>query len=178
MTIITIDSKKNEKFLRKKTKSVDLARLKELNLPALVRDMKVMMRRADGVGLSANQIGLDMKLFVAEVPAERAHGTTKFYAILNPEIVKRGGELVELEEGCLSVPGVFGPVDRTDRITVSGFDLKGRRLKIKAWGFLARVFQHEIDHLNGILFVDKAKNLHDIPLSERLRAREAHGKQK
>ena len=166
MDILTIASKKNERFLRQKTKNVDLKKLKELNLPTLIREMKKIMRDADGVGLSANQIGLDMKLFVAEIPADHAHGKSKFYAVLNPEIIKAESEMAELEEGCLSVPGVFGSVSRPDKIVISGFDIRGKRLKLKAWGFLARVFQHEIDHLNGKLFVDRAKSLHTIENSK------------
>ena len=162
MDILTIASKKNEKFLRTKTKEVDIRALKELDLPALIRTMKATMRRADGVGLSANQIGLDMKLFVAEVSADTAQGTSKFYAVLNPKIIKMEKETNELEEGCLSVPGIFGPVVRPSKIVIAGFDIKGKPLKLKAWGFLARVFQHEIDHLNGRLFIDKAKSLHTI----------------
>jgi len=66
---------------------------------------------------------------------------------------------MELEEGCLSVPGVWGIVSRSNRITIEGLDLNGKKIKIKAWGFLAQVFQHEIGHLNGALFIDKAKEL-------------------
>lgn len=160
--IVTIHLKKDEKFLRQKTHPINLEELKELNLRSLIKDMKVTMRRADGVGLSANQIGLTMKLFVAEVPPEKGEGRSKFYSIINPEIVKKGSETAEMEEGCLSVPGIFGPVARPDKIVITGFDINGKRLKIKAWGFLARVFQHEIDHLNGVLFIDKAKSLHQV----------------
>lgn len=167
MDIVTIAHKKDEKFLRKKTKEVDLKDLKKHNLPTLIRNMKTAMRRADGVGLSANQIGLDMKLFVAEVPSENAQGTAKFYAVINPQIIKIEKETDELEEGCLSVPGVFGPVVRPSKIVIAGFDIKGKPLKLKAWGFLARVFQHEIDHLNGVLFIDKAKTLHKIQIQKK-----------
>ena len=160
MRILTIATKKDEKFLRQETERIDLANLRAQNLGSLVREMRSTMRRADGVGLSANQIGLSLKLFIAEIPAERAHGESKFYAVVNPEIIKQSDTVAELEEGCLSVPGVFGPVLRPDRIVVSGFDIKGKPVKLKAWGFLARIFQHEIDHLNGTLFIDKASALH------------------
>ena len=162
MQIVTIHTKKDEKFLRQKTREIDAHDLKALNLSALIKDMRATMRQADGVGLSANQIGLTMKFFVAEVPADQGKGRPKFYAVINPEILKTGSETAEMEEGCLSVPGIFGPVSRPDKITISGFDIRGKRLKLKAWGFLARVFQHEIDHLNGMLFIDKAKSLHEI----------------
>ncbi len=165
MNIVTIAEKKDEKFLRRKTAPVDLASFDKKTLRALVRDMKQIMRRADGVGLSANQIGLNMRLFVAEMPAQQGEGN-KFYVIINPEIVKTSLRVVPMEEGCLSVPQMFGMVDRPDRITIAGFDANGKRIKIKAWGFLARVFQHEIDHLNGGLFIDAAKGLHKIESSK------------
>ena len=126
----------------------------------LISTMRSMMRKANGVGLAANQIGLDLQTFVAEVPDSR--GGIKFYAIFNPTIEKTGGEKVTREEGCLSIPGTYGKVERRERITLRGFDKNGKPLKIKAWGLLARVLQHEVDHLNGILFADKAKQLRHV----------------
>ncbi len=87
----------------------------------------------------------------------------KFFAIFNPQIVKFSEEKILMEEGCLSVPGIWGGVERPEKITLVGFDKNGKKLKIKAWGLLARIFQHEIDHLNGILFIDKAKQVYKIP---------------
>lgn len=168
--ILTLDQKDEEKFLRKKTfpceflpggkvkfGETELSR-KEVN--ELILEMKRKMREANGIGLSANQIGLPYRLFVASVSDQ--DGTIKFYAVFNPEIEKLGNEEVEIEEGCLSVPGIYGEVARAGQINISGFDKNGKKLKLKAWGMLARVFQHEIDHLNGILFVDKAKNLQRV----------------
>ena len=166
MDIVTIAEKKDERFLRQKTKLVTFPVLSIQTLRALIRDMKQTMRAADGVGLSANQVGLDMHLFIGEVPDAEC-SRNKFYAIVNPEIVKASKETEKMEEGCLSVPGVFGTVERPDRITVAGFDIYGKRIKIKAWGFLARVLQHEIDHLNGTLFIDKAKGLHTLQASNK-----------
>jgi len=120
---------------------------------ALVKKMRRIMERADGIGLAANQIGVPLRLFVAKVD-------NKFYAILNPEIVKGSKEKSLLEEGCLSLPTIFGPVERQDKVTLRGLDPYGRKLLIRAKGLLARVFQHEVDHLNGILFIDKAKEIY------------------
>lgn len=149
--------------MAKKISSADLANLTKdkKTLRALITEMKATMRAADGVGLSANQVGLDLRLFVAEV-ATNQNASPKFYAIFNPEIIKKSTETAAQEEGCLSVPRKFGAVERSQKIVITGFDINGRKIKIKAWGLLARVFQHEIDHLNGILFTSKAKDLHEI----------------
>lgn len=150
MNIVTIKNKKGEKFLRKKTAIFDFKKFKKLEIRELIKTMRESMLRAEGIGLSANQIGLDIKVFVAKVE-------NKFYTVFNPEIAQSSKETIPMEEGCLSVPGVFGTVERPEKITLTGFDQNGKAIKIKAWGLLARVFQHEVDHLNGKLFVDKAK---------------------
>jgi peptide deformylase len=119
--------------------------------------MRQIMRAADGVGLSANQIELPYRLFVAQVPDSQ--GRLKFYAIFNPEIVKISKKTELFEEGCLSTPSQYGLVPRPTQLTLKGFDMNGKKIKIKAWGLLARVFQHEVDHLNGKLFIDRTKNI-------------------
>ena len=126
--------------------------LTRAGLDRLVPTMREAMREADGIGLSANQIGLDVAVFVARVE-------NKFYALFNPKIVKISEEADELHEGCLSVPHKVGVVPRPSRLTLEGKDQRGKPIKIKAWGLLARVFQHETDHLNGILFANKAKRM-------------------
>ena len=157
--ILTIANKKEEQFLRKKTEEFDFSKWKRADIAELIKKMHRMMREANGIGLSANQIGLPYQFFVAEVPGDNG---LKFYSIFNPKIEKVSKEKAKEEEGCLSIPGVYGDVDRPERIVISGQDKNKRPLKIKAWGLLARVFQHEIDHLNGILFIDKAKKLYEI----------------
>lgn len=122
--------------------------------------MKRIMREANGVGLSANQIGLPYQLFVAQT--YDAQGTQKFYAIFNPRIEKYSPESVTHEEGCLSIPGLYGNVPRARSVVLAGYDKSGKIVKIKAWGLLARIFQHETDHLNGKLFVDRTKDTHRI----------------
>ena len=157
--ILTIDNKKSEKFLRKKTADFDFSRFSKKEIQELIVRMRRVMRQANGIGLSANQIGLDLSVFVAEIPDPR--GGTKFYAVFNPVIEKFGEEKAVAEEGCLSVHGKYGDVERTARITITGSDKNGRPLRIKAWSLLARVFQHEIDHLNGKLFIDRAKRIYE-----------------
>ncbi|MGC9603518.1 MAG: peptide deformylase [Minisyncoccia bacterium] len=174
--ILKIENKKNEKFLRQKTEKFNFKEHSPKEIRALVKSMRETMKKADGVGLSANQIGLPLRLFVAQVPD--AQGKPKFYAVFNPEITKISKEMEILEEGCLSVPEIWGPVERHYRLTLTGEDMNGKKLKIKAWGLLARVFQHELDHLNGGLFTDKARELRKRPTSERLIAREERLKNK
>lgn len=164
--VLTIDDKKNEKFLRQKTVKFDFSEYSRKDIQALVKSMREIMKKANGVGLSANQIGMPLRFFVAQVPD--ANGKPKFYAVFNPEIVKISKEMEILEEGCLSVPETYGSVERHYRLTLVGQDANGKKIKIKAWNLLARVFQHEMDHLNGALFIDKAKHVKKSPSSERL----------
>ena len=163
MQILTINNKKEEKILRQKTKEFDLKKYPKAKLRELIKEMRQIMKNANGVGLSANQIGIDRQFFVAQVPDE--NGRQKFYTVFNPKIISLSEEKIDLEEGCLSVPGVWGIVSRSNRITIEGLDLNGKKIKIKAWGFLAQVFQHEISHLNGGLFIDKAKKLKKIEIN-------------
>jgi len=162
--IVTIENKADEKFLRKKTELFDFKKFTKKEIAALAVRMRRDMRAAQGIGLSANQIGLTFKVFVAEVPDPK--GGLKFYMVFNPKIEKVSSEKVPFEEGCLSVPLTYGTVDRPERITLAGFDKNGKAVKIKAWGLLARVFQHEVDHLNGILFIDKAKTIQKVEVKK------------
>jgi len=157
--ILLASNKKEEKILRTKTVPFDFERATAREIRDLLARMRRVMRAANGIGLSANQIGLNCSVFVAEIPDPQ--GGLKFYAVFNPRIEKLEGDKELMEEGCLSVPGKYGDVERNTRITITGFDKYGKALRIKAWGLLAHVFQHEIDHLNGKLFIDKAKRLHD-----------------
>ena len=156
--IVTITQKKDEKFLRKKTIPFEFKNFTRKEVNDLISRMRRIMRAENGIGLSANQIGLEFSVFVAEVPD--AQGGTKFYAVFNPKIEKMDKATITFEEGCLSVPGKWGEVTRAEQIVVSGQNKMGKKVKVKAWGLLARVFQHEIDHLNGKLFIDKAKKLY------------------
>jgi peptide deformylase len=153
--ILLVSDKGEEKFLRKKTDDFDFSKFTVKEVRELIMRMKRIMHEANGIGLSANQIGLNYNMFVAEVPDMQ--GGKKFYAVFNPKIERTSPEKVIFEEGCLSVPGKWGDVARAEQITVSGKDKNGKSVKVKAWGLLARVFQHEIDHLNGMLFIDRTK---------------------
>lgn len=155
----TIHNKKEEKLLRTKLAPFDFARHSRQEIRDLIKRMREEMKAANGIGLSANQIGLNMQVFIAQPDK-------KLYAIFNPEIVKVSEEMAVIEEGCLSVPDVFGKVERPAKIILAGYDTSGKKVKIKAWGLLARVFQHEMDHLKGVVFIDKAKELHKYEIAD------------
>lgn len=125
-------------------------------LQRLVDDMLDTMHDEPGIGLAANQIGVMQRLIVVELPEDEEDPQSgRAYAVANPKIVRASRETEEMEEGCLSVPGLVGDVWRSTAITVAGQDVHGKRLRIKARDMLARVFQHEIDHLDGTLFIDR-----------------------
>jgi len=131
------------------------------NLQTLIDDMVETMREAPGVGLAAPQIGLSERIIVIEYfereeDEEKEDAPKKVWAVLNPEIVKASEEKLMGVEGCLSIPGLVGEVERHAQIQIKGLNRHGKPMRIKANGWLARIFQHEIDHLNGVLFTDRA----------------------
>lgn len=130
-------------------------------LHTLIDDMVETMREAPGVGLAAPQIGLSERLLVIEYyereeDEENEDSPKKVWAVINPEIVKASEEMLMGVEGCLSIPGLLGEVERHAEVQVKALNRHGKPMKIKAKGWLARIFQHEIDHLNGVLFTDRA----------------------
>jgi peptide deformylase len=139
-------------ILRKKTKKV--TRFND-QLESLIADMIDTMRMSNGVGLAANQIGVEQKICVIEVPYEMEESTsTELYILVNPQIVVKKGQR-ELEEGCLSIPNYRGKVTRSIEVRVRAQDSLGNEFKIKAVdNLLAQALEHEIDHLNGILYID------------------------
>lgn len=128
---------------------------------ALVDDMIDTMRNEPGVGLAAPQVNISLKLIVIEYPEEDSieDATPKLFVMTNPRFIEMAEEVVEGIEGCLSVPNILGQVERSTHVVVSGLDRRGKKQTIKAAGWLARILQHEIDHLNGVLFVDRATEL-------------------
>ena len=123
----------------------------------LAADMYETMLEAPGVGLAAPQVGVSLRLITVCVPAgyDYEDDPEYSYMLINPEIVKATGEQLEPPEGCLSIPNWIGTVPRADRVVVKARDLDFKEIRIRADGFLARVLQHEIDHLDGILFTDR-----------------------
>ena len=156
-TIVTLP----EPILRRKARPVSNF---DIHLQTLIDDMIDTMRNAPGVGLAAPQVGISDRLIVveyAEPPededeAEHKEVKPKLYVMINPEIVKTSEEKVLGVEGCLSIPGLVGEVERFEMIQVKGLNRRGQPMKVKAQGWLARIFQHEIDHVNGVVFPDRA----------------------
>lgn len=139
-------------------------------LQTVIEDMIETMRDAPGVGLAAPQIGLSERLIVVEYyeheedeEEENEEAPKKVWAMINPEIVKASEEKVMGVEGCLSIPNLVGEVERHAAIQVKGLNRHGKPMKVKAEGWLARIFQHEIDHLNGVLFPDRATRVWQPP---------------
>lgn len=142
--------KKEDPILRKKAKEVLEVTPK---ITKLIQNMTSTMYKEKGIGLAAPQVGFSKRVIVVDIGDE--HG---LYALVNPVIVeKKGAE--NGTEGCLSCPEEYGEVIRAKQIVVEGLNEKGEPVRIQAEGLLARAFQHEIDHLDGILFIDKATNL-------------------
>lgn len=143
--------KDNHPLLRKpapEVKNINSAVLR------LLDDMIETMREAGGVGLAANQVGVSKRILVA------CDGEEKVIELINPRCEFQEGEEVALE-GCLSVPGSYGEVPRSLKITLTALDRCGRRLRLEAEGLLARILQHELDHLDGILITDRALRMVD-----------------
>jgi peptide deformylase len=152
LEILTVDKADQLKILRSKSRKVQKVTPK---LAALAQRMLEKMREANGVGLAAPQVGVLQRFFVVELPEDEENDRpAETYILFNPEIVKGQGEQVGYE-GCLSIPGYIGEVARQEQITVKGLNEKGRTVRHKLEGYMARVFQHEIDHLDGILYTDR-----------------------
>jgi peptide deformylase len=149
----------NEPILHEPSRRV---RRVDAKLEELIEDMIETMHAANGIGLAAIQIGVPERVVVIEVPVVRDEDPvpseeppeTELYVLINPEIVEVSEELAEGIEGCLSIPGWAGEVERHVEVTVEGLDRDGRPVRIHAEGLLARVFQHEVDHCEGVLFID------------------------
>jgi peptide deformylase len=143
---------------RLRTPSQKLGRV-DSKIKRLAADMRETMKAARGVGIAAPQVGVARRLIVISIARDYDDDWPEGLelTLINPELVRFGGEQVG-EEGCLSIPGWVGEVRRYERVTVRAQDLEGKEVRIKASAYLARVLQHEIDHLDGILFTDRMEN--------------------
>jgi peptide deformylase len=149
--------------LRKRAKKVEDT---DKSILKLIDEMLTSMKENDGIGLAAPQIGVPLAVIVAEVPVEDDEEPVAC-ALINPEIVYREGMSI-MEEGCLSVPGIRADVERPERIVVRAQDREGKAITLECSDLLARVICHEIDHLNGVLFVDRLAPFERELLRERL----------
>ncbi len=152
LPILTID-----KFPQLRERSVDLdpAELAKPAFQAWLDDLVETMHKADGIGIAAPQTGKQIRVFVAvdkKVPQ----------IVINPVVVRKSFRLEKDEEGCLSVPGKFGVVKRHKAFCVDALDRNGKKIRHDAKGFFARVLQHELDHLDGVLFIDRAETVGDL----------------
>jgi peptide deformylase len=122
----------------------------------LIDDMIETMHAAPGVGLAAPQVNVSERVIVIGIPADKEEGRpAELYTFVNPEIVKASAATEESQEGCLSVPGYVGEVPRHTMVVVRGQDANGKPQRVRAYDYLARILQHEIDHLEGIMFIDR-----------------------
>lgn len=144
MAILPLSHFPSDPVLRQKAKRVSRI---DKSIQRLIDDMLETMQQANGVGLAAPQVGVSLRVAVLQMPDEEP------MAIINPEIVKRDGEQ-EVTEGCLSIPGYFGELKRSASVTVKGRDRQGKAIRIKATDLMAEVLEHEIDHLDGTLYID------------------------
>jgi peptide deformylase len=151
MTIVTVP----EPILAKTLTPVDPADLKAGVHDELIERMRTDMVASNGVGLAANQVGVDLALFVIDAKLAAEHGVSDVFA--NPQITSHSREVDEIEEGCLSIPGFWVPVPRSKKIMFKALDGTGARVKFRARGMLARVLQHETDHLNGATIKQRTK---------------------
>ncbi len=135
--------------LRKRSKRVKSV---DKSIHKLIRDMIETMHAAPGVGLAAPQVGIPLRVIVIGMPEEEE------ICLINPEIVRRKGERI-VDEGCLSIPGYTGQLKRSEFVTVKGRDPKGKEIRIKADELLAQALEHEIDHINGVLYIDRMENM-------------------
>lgn len=132
-------------------------------LQTLIDDMVETMRAAPGVGLAAPQVDVSLRVIVVEyAEGEEENAPAKLYTVVNPEISRMDDEKEIGTEGCLSIPGYLGEVDRSTAITVKGLNRRGQPFRLNADGWLARIFQHEIDHLDGVLFIDRTDEVYRV----------------
>ncbi|HZV77828.1 MAG TPA: peptide deformylase [Candidatus Babeliales bacterium] len=154
--------------LRKVARRVDPREIKEPLFQQLIDDMFATMYAAPGVGLAAPQVNVSKRLFVIDVHEDEHEPAV----VINPKLEKLSDE-VELKEGCLSVPGIVGDIIRYERAAVTGLDRFGQKIRIEGDGLLAQCLQHEVDHLDGRLYIDRAKNLRPAVTEEEKEAAEA-----
>ena len=143
--------------LRRRSEEVNPADIDKPEFQAWLDDLVHTMYKADGIGIAASQVGRNIRVFVA-VDKDAPH------IVINPVLVKKSWRMEDGEEGCLSVPGKYGVVRRYGAFKVRGLDRRGEKIVLDARGFFARVLQHELDHCDGVLFIDRAKKIFDVQI--------------
>ncbi|MHB1330701.1 MAG: peptide deformylase [Minisyncoccota bacterium] len=164
---------KDSPVLRGIAKEVPIKDIKSKELKEIISKMKKAVRKEeDGVAIAAPQIGESLRIFVvagralAIIDKNKDPEGEKTYpdlVFVNPELTKLSKKKKKMEEGCLSVRWLYGQVERSERVYIKAFDEEGKKVERGAAGLLAQIFQHEVDHLNGVLFIDKATDIEDLP---------------
>lgn len=144
------------KSLREKSEEVPLDQIKSARVQKLIDDLIETKTLDNGIGIAAPQVGVNKRIIIVDL----ADGPEAF---INPRITKGSMRKVETEEGCLSVPGVFGTVVRHRKVHIKALDREGKKIKLDAKGLEATIFQHEIDHLDGVLFIDRVEKFTNPP---------------
>jgi len=173
--MIEIIQKENP-ILRAQAQPIKLEDITSDHIQKILTDMEeAMLSQDDAVAIAAPQIGVSLRIFlitknIDAILEETEYVTQKkkvqHLVFINPKIVKKSKKTQRLEEGCLSVRWMYGFVERAEKTTVEAYDASGKKFTIGASGLLSQIFQHEIDHLNGTLFIDTADNVHDMPPEE------------
>lgn len=153
MKIITGE---NNPLLRQKSKPVEKL---DQEIFLLIEKMKKIVIEKEALGLAAIQVGVPLKIIVCKTEKD-------FKVFINPEIIKTSKEKESFIEGCLSLPNYYGEVVRPKTVVIKAINENGKKIKLKAYGLLARVIQHEIDHLNGVLFIDRATKVEKTSKTE------------
>lgn len=162
----------HDPLLRRKARPVSEEQFKDGTVQRTILDMQTALNgRDDGVAIAAPQIGVPLRIFVvsARIFAREKNTTLPPLTFINPRLVSVSKDTEPLEEGCLSVPNLYGRVERSQKATIEAQNSRGETFTLEAAGLLAHIFQHEMDHLEGVLFIDKARDVRDI-------TKELHGK--
>jgi peptide deformylase len=166
---------KDNPVLRGQAETVKISEIKSAKIQKTLKAMSAALaREADGVALAAPQIGLSLRIFIITgklletnpLPGDSTTKPPKDLVFINPQITKMSKRKVVMEEGCLSVRWWYGEVKRADKVTITAYDEHGRKFTRHGTGLWAQIFQHETDHLDGVLFTDKADNLREIDPSQ------------
>ena len=158
--------------VRQPARALTEAEVRSPEIQRLIDDMRETMYDYEGVGVAAPQVHVSLRLAVLEVAAsdERAHEAFPFTVLVNPTLTPQGDEMITAFEGCLSVPDLRGPVPRYARVRLQALDRDGRPFSVDAAGFHARVIQHECDHLDGNVYLDRMRDLRQLAFLEEFEA--------
>lgn len=168
---------KGSLVLRKVAIEVPVSEISSKKIQKLIKEMgEVLAREKDGVALAAPQVSKSIRLFIVSgkmLKEERVtkENSEKNLIFINPIIVKRSNKKKIIDEGCLSVRGVYGKVARAEKVTLRAYNENGKKIEQGGSGLMAQIFQHEIDHLDGILFIDKASDTWNIPITNESRTK-------